>query len=222
MKRPAAIAPLVLVLGLSGAFAQDKPSAVDLLFEQPQWRNAAPGTTLPYRYTRASPLADVMGPNVEDRIRLTLEPGATASDRTVRVDMFSQARHRAAGPFENTTANPVVSLFLEHHLESLAKVLKANPRYLKNAIRASLRDRASITPATVELDGKALSGWRVETQPFTEDPNKHKMRGLETLTYTFVATDEVPGVIVSIEAKAVAGEGISLLSEVIAYDPNLR
>jgi hypothetical protein len=222
MRRLATIAPFVLLLGLSGASAQDKPTAADLLFESPHWSAAVPGATLTYRYTRVSPLADVMGPDIEDRIRLTLETGATADDRTVRVDMFSQARHRAAGPFENTTGNPVVALFLEHHLESLARVLKANPRYLKNAIRASLRDKASMTPATVELGGMTVTGWRVEAQPFTEDPNKHKMRGLDTLTYTFVTADEVPGEIVSIEAKAAASDGVSLLSEVLAYETNAR
>jgi hypothetical protein len=133
--------------------------------------------------------------------------------------MFSQERRRAAGPFENVPGNPVLVLFLEHHLESLARVFKANPRYIKNAIRASLRDRASVLPATVDVSGRSLPGWRIETQPFAEDTNRQKMSGLETLRYIFLVADEVPGSIVSIEAKASGSNGV-LYSETITYDPD--
>ena len=222
MRRLAAIAPLALLLGFSGAAAQTPPAAADLLFEHPQWSAASPGATLTYRYARESQLDELMGPDIVDRIRLMLADGTNPSERTVRIDMFSRDRHRAAGPFENTTWNPVIALFLEHHVEMLAKVLKANPRYFKNAIRAGLRDGATLTPVTIESGGKTVSGWQVETKPFLHDPNNSKMRGLETLAYRFVTVDEVPGAIVSIEAKAVGSDGATLLSEVLTYDANAR
>ena len=170
--------------------------------------------------SRASPLESVFGSNIDDRIRLTLDAGVAPANRTVRVDMFSQARRRAAGPFEDVPGNPVLVLFLEHHLEALAGVLKANPRYLKNAIRSGLRDRATVAPASIDLKGKPVAGWRVEVQPFAQDPNKEKMRGLESLTYTFMAADDVPGSIASIDIKAAAADGGQLLSETLTYDPN--
>jgi hypothetical protein len=222
MRRLVALAPLCLAFALSGAAAQSPPTAADFLFDHPQWAAAAPGVALTYRYTRSSPMEAVFGPNVEDRIRLVTETGTAPVNRTVRVEMFSDSRRRAAGPFEDVPGNPVLVLFLEHHLENLARVLKANPRYLKNGIRAGLRDRATVTATTIDFGGRPVDGWRIEAKPFLDDPNKAKMRGLETLAYTFVAADGVPGSVASIEAKAVGSDGNTLLTETLAYVPEAR
>jgi hypothetical protein len=214
-----AIAALAgLLIGVAGAAAQGAPEAADLLFERPQWREAAPATLLVYRYRRATPFEQAFGPNFEDRIRLTLEDSATPDARTVRVEMFSEGRRQAAGPFEDVTGNPVLVLFLEHHLETLVRVLNANPRYLKNAIRAALRDKATVLPTDVEWRGQSRPGWRIEVRPFVEDAYKDRMRGLESLTYSFVTSDAVPGAIVSIKAEATTVDGDPLLLETLTHD----
>ena len=114
----------------------------------------------------------------------------------------------------------MIVLFLEHHLNDLAKILKANPRYLKNAIRAGLREKAVTTPETVMVRGRSVQATRIETQPFLDDPHKDRMRGLESLTYTFVTSDQVPGAILSIEARATAADGAELLRETLTYEPS--
>jgi len=222
MRRAFALVSLVLALGFGAAVAQTPPDPSDLLFDRPQWQAAQAGAALNYRYARKSPLADVFGDDIEDTIGLTLDPGASPEARTVHVNMFSQKRHRAAGPFEDSTGNPVLVLFLENHVETLAKVLQANPRYLKNAIRAGLRDRASVTPTTVEIGGESAPAWRVVTKPFDGDPNKERMRGLDGLTYSFVAADKVPGAIQSISIEAVGADGTRLFSESVTYDATAR
>lgn len=221
MKNVGTLAALAMLLCVSAAGAQTPPSASEVLFERPQWNAAEAGTSLSYRYVRTATPETVLGPNVEDRIRLGIEPGAASETRTVRVEMFSQERRRAAGPFEDVTGNPALVLFLEHHLESLARTLKGNPRYIKNAIRAGLRDRAVVTPATVDVGGRSLPGWRIETQPFLDDPNRQKMRGLETMRYGFLVSDAVPVTIASIEAKATASDGVSY-TETLTYDQDQR
>jgi hypothetical protein len=221
MRQSGPLAALAILLCLSAAGAQTLPQAADVLFERPQWSAVSSGATLTYRYARTSALDAVFGPNVEDRIRLGVEPSAAAENRTVRVEMFSGERRRAAGPFEDVSSNPALVLFLEHHVGTLARALKANPRYLKNAIRAGLRERATVTPATVEVAGRPLPGWQIQTQPFAEDTNRQKMRGLETLRYVFLVADEVPGAIVSIEAKATASDNV-LYSETLTYDSDNR
>jgi hypothetical protein len=194
------------------------PQAADLLFEKPNWGAAPAGITLAYRYTRAGG-DGALGAPIDDRIKLGLAAGEGAASRTVRVDMLSGPNRRAAGPFESVEGNPVLVLFLEHHLENVAKSLKANPRYLKNRIRAGLRERAETTPTTVSVGGREIPGWRVEAKPFTDDAQKERMRGLDALTYTFVTSEAVPGEIVSIEAKAAAPDGGVLLQETLTYDP---
>ena len=219
MRRPCALLALALLVGPAAAQA---PAPADLLFERPQWQAAQAGETLAYRYSRQSPLESVFGANIEDRIRLTVEPGAAAENRTVRVEMFSQTRRRAAGPFEDVPGNPAIVLFLEHHLENLARVLKANPRYLKNAIRAGLRDRAVVAAADVAVEGRTVPGWRIDAKPFADDANKAKMRGLDSLAYTFLVADAVPGAVVSLEARATDDSGNQILLERLSYDPSAR
>ncbi|WP_375408041.1 hypothetical protein [uncultured Methylobacterium sp.] len=197
------------------------PNASDVLFEQPQMKNVAPGTTLTYGYLRRSGIEKgPFGPTLDDRIKLTIEPGSTADNRTIRVQMFSGANRFPAGPFEDMPGNPVMTLFLEHHLTDLSRVLKANPRYLKNAIRKSLRENAAVTPVEATFKGKAVQAWRIETQPFVEDRMKDRMRGLSNLTYVFVTSEAVPGELLSIEAVSKNAEGGDLLEEKLSYDQN--
>ncbi|MGU3360968.1 hypothetical protein ACLBWX_11595 [Methylobacterium sp. M6A4_1b] len=197
------------------------PNASDLLFEQPQMKNVPPGTKLTYDYLRRSGISKgPFGPPLNDTIKLGVEPGNAADNRSIRVEMFSGANRFPAGPFEDMPGNPVMTLFLEHHLIDLARVLMANPRYIKNAIRKGLRDNATVTPTQVDYKGRTVSGWRIETQPFLDDKMKERMRGFENLKYTFVTSEAVPGELVSIEASSKNAEGGELLQENLTYDPN--
>jgi len=216
-----AAAILLLVAGVQGVPAAEAPAAADLLFETPAWRAAPAGTALTYRYERRSGNEGAFGPAVSDRIRLDLDPGEAAETRTARVAMFTDERRVPAGPFENVGYNPALVLFLEHHVGRLAKLVQANPRYLKNTIRAALRERATVTPTTFELQGRAVPGWQVVVTPFADDPNGGRMRGLEKLNYTFVAAEAVPGLIARVEATARADDGL-LLQETLTYDPDAR
>ena len=195
------------------------PSASDLLFEQPQMKNTSAGSTLTYGYLRRSGIARApFGPLLDDTIKLKVDAAAKPEDRNIRVEMFSGTNRFPAGPFEDMPGNPVIPLFLENHLKSLARVLEANPRYLKLAIRKGLREKATVTPVKVTYQGQEVDGWRVETKPFTGDGMAERMRGMDNMTYTFVTSPSVPGEIVSIEAQSKNAEGQELLEERLSYD----
>jgi len=195
------------------------PAAGDLLFEQPQMKNAAPGSTITYDYIRRSGIAKgPFGAPLQDQITIKVEPGKQADARDMQVEMFSGLNRRPAGPFEDMTGNPVVPLFLENHVMALSKVLEANPRYLKLAIRKGLREKATVTPVKVPFDGKEVDGWRIEMKPFEGDAMGERMRGLDTLTYTFVTSPAVPGEIVSMEAVSKTKDGGELLEEKLGYE----
>lgn len=197
------------------------PNAQDLLFDQAQMKNVAPGSTLSYAYLRRSGIAKApFGPPLNDSIRLNVEPGAAAENRNIRVEMFSGANRFPAGPFEDMPGNPVMTLFLEHHLTTLSRVLSANSRYIKNAIRKALREEATVTPVQIDFKGRKVDAWRIETQPFVNDRMKDRMRGMSNLTYTFVTSAAVPGELVSIEARSKNEEGGELLEESLSYDQN--
>ncbi len=176
---------------------------------------------LSYRYTRFSGIDGApFGPPVEDRIREEVAPGASAENRNLKVEMFSGERRMPTATYEDIPGNPVMVRFLEHHLDDLAKVLKGNPRYIKNGIRRALRENATVTPTEVEVDGRTEPGWRVVARPFVDDPVRDRLRGFDSLTYTFVVSPKVAGQIVSIDARATSPDGGILLQETLTYEPN--
>lgn len=205
--------------GVTQARTEAAPNAADLLFEQPQMKNAAVGSTITYGYLRRSGIAKApFGPPIEDQIKFTLEAGKDAESRNVRVQMLSGMNRVPAGPFTDMPGNPIIPLFLEYHLKTLARVLEANPRYLKNAIRKGLREKVTVTPTKVAFNGREIDGWRVVTKPFEGDAMTERMRGMSDLTYTFVTASEVPGEVVSIEVRSKNDEGGELLEERVSYD----
>jgi hypothetical protein len=201
------------------ANAAAPPTASDLLFDYPQMKNTTPGSAITYDYLRRSGIAKgPFGAPLEDTVTLKIEPGKSPEARDISVVMFSGLNRVPAGPFEDMTGNPVVSLFLENHLRGLSRVLEANPRYLKLAIRKGLRERATVTPTKVSFGGREVDGWRVVTKPFAGDAMEQRMRGMDDMTYTFITAPSVPGEIVSIEASSKSSDGGELLEEKLSYD----
>ena len=217
---------LVFAIGLAAwtaatpAPSQEAPAASDLLFETQDWRSAPPDASLLYRYERVSSLPSERVQGLSDTIRLLLSPGSSADIRNVQVEMFSGAQRRPAGPFDDVAGNPVLVLFLEQHLKTLVSAVGANPGYLKNAIRAGLRDSASVTPITTAYEDQQVPAWKIATRPFLQDPHRAQMMGLDTLTYSFVVSDYVPGRVHSIDVRADAANGRQLFQETLSYVPS--
>lgn len=217
--KAAFVAVAALLYGVTAMAGDDRPAdAASLLFEAPQWADTRPGATLTYRYARQSADHALFGPSFEDRIRLHIEKGDTDATRTVRVELFGAARRRASGPFEDVGFNPVLMLFLEHHVEQLSRAVRANPRYLKNAIRAALRDRYEIETGESSIGGRPVTVRRVLIAPFVDDPNKARMNGLEGLVYTLAVSEQVPGQIAELTVKAALPDGAAAIEEKLVYD----
>jgi len=202
------------------ALEQEAPAASELLFETHDWQALPANTALLYRYERVSGLSLEQVRGFTDTIRLVVRPGSAAASRNVQVEMFSSPHRRPAGPFDEVTGNPILILFLEQHLQTLAAAVGANPRYLRNAIRAGLREKASVIPATITYQDQPVPAWRIETQPFAQDPHRARMKGLDVLNYSFVTSERVPGRIFSIDIKALTADGRTLLQEGLSYDPD--
>ena len=192
-----------------------KPDVASLLFGDSQWSKAPIGSTLTYVYSKKTAQA-TFGPSFDDRIVMKLDPGDTADRRTAEVKMFSGERTLPAGPFESSAQNPVLLLVLEENVQELSKLFKANPRYLKNAIRKAWRDEAKIDRTSIVVDGKSVPGTRVAVTPFLNDSQKDKMMGLEDMSYVVEVADSVPGQIAKIDIRAPAA-GLPKFSETLNY-----
>ncbi len=141
-------AAFACALFAGSASATQEPQAADILFERPQLEKLKGGDRLDYSYSFKSADPSLFGPAFDDRIGLRVEPGDGPDKKKVEVEMFSAERRRAAGPFEDMSGNPLLSLMLEENLQRLAAIFQANPRYMKTAIRLALRN-AKATPGAV-------------------------------------------------------------------------
>ena len=193
-----------------------QPDVATLLFSTPQWGRAPVGSAITYDYSKKVADAASFGAPFDDHVVLKLDPGDAADARTSEVRMFSGPNAKPAGPFHSDQQNPVLLLVLEENVQELSKAFKANPRYLKNAIRKAWRDHAKIEPAQIDVNGKTVAGTRITVQPFVGDPQAEKMKGLDGMVYTVEIADSVPGNIAAIDIHA-PPDGGSKFSETLHY-----
>ena len=197
------------------AATADKPDVATLLFGTPQWDKAPVGAKL--RYTFEKTTADAsLGLPFKDEVVLTLGAGEDAKSRTTEMQLFSGVNRKPAGPFRSDQQNPVLLVILENNVQELSALFKANPRYIKNAIRKAWRDNAKIEPAQDEVDGKPVSVTRITVTPFVNDAEADRMKGLQTSSYVVDISNDVPGYIVAIDIRAVDG-GKTLFSETLRF-----
>ena len=180
-----------------------KPDVATLLFGTPQWNGAPPGAKLRYAYEKTVSDA-ALGSSFKDEVVLTLGPGDDARSRTTEMQLFSGVNRKPAGPFPSDGQNPVLLVVLEDNVQELSRLFKANPRYLKNAIRKAWRDDARIEPAQDTIGGKPVAVTRITVAPFVNDAESDKMKGLQTMTYVVDIAKDLPGAIAAIDIRAPA------------------
>jgi hypothetical protein len=186
-----------------------------LLFGEPQWSKAPAGSTITYSYSKKA-TEPAFGASFDDHITMKLDAGADPTRRTVEVKMFSGANAKPAGPFDSVEQNPVLLLVLEENVQEFSKLFKANPRYLKNAIRKAWRDDAKVVATDVMVDGKPVPGTRITVTPFVNDPETDKMMGLDGIAYVVELADSIPGVITMMDIRAPV-TGAATFSETLHY-----
>lgn len=172
----------------------------ELLFEAKHFKNTAPDAKIRYTFRREAADPAKLMPSFSDEIDFRLEPGSTPDNRNVIVTLFKGENHRPAGPFDDVSFNPIAILTLEFDVGNLSKLLHANPRYLKNAMRKAMRENPTITPIKIKLAGKDVDATQILIKPFADDrDNRDRLGPFLNTTYTFVISDAVPGSIYSIK-----------------------
>lgn len=199
----------------SAADASAKPDVATLLFGTPMWDLVPAGSKLHYTFEKTTSEA-ALGTSFKDTIMLTLGAGDDAQSRTTEMQLFSGMNRKPAGPFRSDQQNPLLLVILENNVQELSGLFKANPRYLKNAIRKAWRDNAKIEQAQDTIDGKPMAVTRISVTPFVGDSESDRMKGLQTMVYVVDVSKDVPGYIAAMDIHAVDG-GKTLFSETLRY-----
>lgn len=189
---------------LAVALAATAPAAepMDLLFNTPHLRDVAPQSRLRYEHVRASDPALGLGEDFTHAIVLSIGEGAQPESFTID----------AEGPAPRTydvnpgvPGNPLLMVFLENAVRSVATATGGSEFYLRNRMREGLRDGLR------EEDG-ALT-----MRPFAQDANRARMGALADMAIRFEVRPEAPGMLVAMTAEA-GPEGAPIYREEIRYD----
>ncbi len=186
------------------ATAAPGASPTELLFETPHFATAIPDAPLAYERRRTADPVLNLGP---DRIEaVTVTPRADGG--TVVTLTPEGGPTRALPPFEGVPGNPLLMLFLENTVRAVAQATGGSPFYLRNRMKAALRDGLTESEGT---DGITV----LTASPFAADPNADKMGPFGALTLRFELSDGLPGGFRLLRAAA-PGEGGAAFVEAFA------
>lgn len=174
----------VAAVAACGAWAAEP---VDLLFNTPHLRDAAPGSTLSYEHTRVSDPGLGIGPDFDRAIALEVGEGVAT-----RFVMDAGAAPRAYPVEDGVPGNPLLMVMLENTLRAVAQATGGSPFYLRNRMREALDDGWQV----LEPDH------RFALRPFALDKNRARLGPFADLELRFDVAQDAPGMLVAMSAEA--------------------
>lgn len=200
------VAALALVAAPLLALADPaKPTAVDVLFESKHLSNCALGQNLSYRFQRTVTRPELLGQPFADDIHLDVKTVNADGSRNLVMSVFTGERARDPLSVPDMTGNPLLVLFLDRAVNNYHSLAGGAQPYIKQQIRAALRDKAKVEPVKLEYSGTTVDAYRVSVIPFLGDPNAAKMSGYEGSEFTFLVSTAVPGQLAQMISKYDSG-----------------
>lgn len=168
--------------------------ASDRLFEEGVLKSVAPGTELVYSHVRQGDERDERVVWIDDgELRVALQSGQDGSREAV-ISMLADGKvQRQMTPLPVSIGNPVLLTFLESSLRAMANITGGSPFYIRNRIKAALRDSGTITPVTVKVGDEMVEAQQITFIPFQHDQNRARMGEFADLELRFIVSDKAPG-----------------------------
>ena len=182
--------------------AQAAPAAgpADLLFATPHLEGVAPGAVLRYDHMRHSDPAIGVGPDLDQAIAVTMgESGASS------FTLDADGAPRSFDVDSKVPGNPLLMVFLEQALRSVASATGGSPFYLRNRMREALSQ------------GLAEDGDRLVMRPFQNDANRARLGAFADMALSFELSKATPGMIVAMRAQAGPADA-PIYAEEIRYE----
>lgn len=191
--RAAVLAYCAMTATLPATADPAKPTAVDVLFETKHLTNCNQGQDLAYRFQRSVSRPELLGQPFSDDIHLAVKAINADGSRNLIMSVFTGERARDPLSVPDMNGNPLLVLFLDRAVNNYHSLAGGAHPYIKQQIRAALRDKAKVEAVKIDYEGKSVDGFRVSVVPFVGDPNATKMSGYEGSEFTFVVSTAVPG-----------------------------
>jgi hypothetical protein len=169
----------------------------DSLFSEGVFSGLPAGQEIRYAHVRTGPDAAEFRPVAEGSMVLTR---ATEDASHLSLTMVENGRTRNLADFPVAGGNPVLLVFLESVVRSMAALTGGSPFYIRNRLKDSLRAGGDPTEFGQPYAGQTVTARAVTLRPFASDPNAHRMGDFADLTLRFVISTGVPGHLLSLTA----------------------
>lgn len=181
-------ATLSCVVGPAVAADDDISAAEQAVFLDDHLKGLPDNAQLRYRFHRAEASLPDLDDEVTVAVRSQGERGRVATAE------FLHGEHQLTLPeVEHASANPVILYFLENDVRGMNKRLGGSASYFRKRIRMALANAAVIDAVDVAYRGARYKGTRVVFTPYSEDPLKDRLQGMEGKRYEITLSDGVPG-----------------------------
>jgi len=201
-----AIFATYLLANATLAFAQTsvknaENDAVALIFLEPYLKKLDHPATIAYHYSHETAAPEAYGPGFDEEVRLNVNPPSSSQGfNSVAIVMKDKAREYTLGPFEDTSGNPVVMMFLERDLNQMRSRIGGAPVYFRNTIRRAFRDAAVVDDVNVDLNGVEIAAKRITIKPFVDEAGAGRFGKFQGKVFETIVSDRVPGGILTMRS----------------------
>jgi hypothetical protein len=172
--------------------------------------------TLRYRYEMHG--RDI-APRFESHADMMVENGAAPGQKSVNFDMFEGADRRLYGPLKASTQNPMILVFLQRDVQTMAGLTGGAANYFQQQLRRAFNRPAAISRETVEHGDQSLQVTRAVLVPYAEDPSIDRFPQFRDKVYEFWVTPELPGGLYRIATRTPDVEtGEVILEESLTFE----
>lgn len=189
------------VFGVTAIAADDKPSAVDMIFENKHLSNVKAGEQLDYKFKRTVSDPKMLGAPFSDDITLKVVAASPNGGKDVDLQIYTGDRARDLQKMPNRQHNPVFLVYFNQAVSSFRLLAGGHGAYLTRVFSTGFQDKAKVEPVKVEYKGKKIDAYRISMAPYAGDQNESKMQGWEGAEYVLVVSKDVPGEVVDLIAK---------------------
>lgn len=225
---PFLVAGFVLLAGVAGSGSPtqaNEKSATDLIFSEPYLKKLEHPSTISYSYTHGTKTPSEYGAGFKEAVTVHVrQPTLEGGFNSVSIALRSDQRDYDLGPFENTSGNPVIMMFLERDLNQMRSRVGGAPVYFRNTIRRAFREGAEIADTTVEINGEQVAAKRITIRPFKGDRQAMRFGKFQGKVFETTVTDAVPGGIFTMKSfiPDTENEGEALVTNSLQYEPEQK
>lgn len=206
---------LLLAAGAGSAAAGATSTVAEVVFDSRPFAAVVEPATFVYRYRlHAGGAAEAYVAEARMEVREVQPDGR----KLVWFDMFDGPNHRAFGPVSADDQNPMVLVFLQRDITTMANLTGGAAGYFQQQIRRAFQDPEPVESLRVRWNGQEFEARKIVLRPFENDAQIAHFPKFRNKTYEFVVAPGLPGGIYRLASRVPGPDGEVILEEVLTFE----